>query len=229
MTDFSESNILAIDTSSSVLKLALSFGGDRLVKSSEEVKQSHGQFLIKKIGELLQSADLDRKEIDALVVSVGPGSFTGLRIGLSAAKGMSVALDIPLVGVGMFEVAAYRLGKLDDPVGVVIPLTRDQVFVAAIKDGKSDPASVAVVSKTTLVHDWSATQLTGIGGHISTCLPDIANILPPGEIEYDASHLLHLGLEKLERGDLDDISDLEPAYLQKSQAELRFEQHHSDK
>jgi len=229
MTDFSESNILAIDTSTPVLKLALSFGGDRLVKSSEEVKQSHGQFLIKKIGELLQSADLNRKEIDALVVSVGPGSFTGLRIGLSAAKGISVALNIPMVGVGLFEVAAYCLGKLNDPVGVVIPLTRDQVYVAAVKDGKSDPASVAVISKATLLHNWTATPMTGIGGHISTCLPDIANILSPGEIEYDASHLLHLGLEKLQAGDLEDISDLEPAYLQKSQAELRFEQRHPDK
>jgi len=109
MNDFNPQSVLAIDSSTHILKLALSFGDDRLVQISEEVEKSHGQIIVKKINELFQSAGLNKSMLRAIVVATGPGSFTGLRIGLATAKGIATALNIPVAGVGVFEVAVYKL------------------------------------------------------------------------------------------------------------------------
>ena len=138
MTNPSTINILAIDTSSAELKLGLGFGEDRTVKSCEQIDKSHGRFIIKKIDNLLQSAGLDKNDLQAIVVCTGPGSFTGLRIGLAAAKGMAVAMDIPVVGLSLFEVAAFKLHNLNQRVHVIIGLNRDECFVAPVVGGFFD-------------------------------------------------------------------------------------------
>src|SRR5574341_1324197 len=109
--DYSSKNILAIDCATSEMKLGLKFGGDRLVKSAVAAEQSHSAQIIKGIAALMASAKCKVTELDAIVVATGPGSFTGLRIGLACAKGMAVALNIPVVGVSLFEVAGYKLAK----------------------------------------------------------------------------------------------------------------------
>ena len=103
MTEFRDENILAIDCSGKELNLGLRFGHDRTVKLSIEAGRSHGQLIIEKISELLNSAEIKVKQLRALVVSTGPGSFTGLRIALAAAKGMATALNIPAVGVSLLR------------------------------------------------------------------------------------------------------------------------------
>jgi tRNA threonylcarbamoyladenosine biosynthesis protein TsaB len=229
MTDYSEKNILAIDTSTRVLRLGLSFGGDRLVKSSDEVEKSHGQFIIKKIGELVQSAGLEKDDLDAIVGVTGPGSFTGLRIGLAAAKGIAVALNTPVVGVDLFEVAAYKLGEASGPVAVIVPLTRDQYFVAEVVGGAGGASSVTTASAGELTAGFTDRPLAGIGINVSKLFPDLQGVVGGGEIVYDISDVLHLGTTKLTSGHQDDLVSLEPLYLQRSQAEIRFEQRRQKK
>ncbi|MFQ6009354.1 MAG: tRNA (adenosine(37)-N6)-threonylcarbamoyltransferase complex dimerization subunit type 1 TsaB, partial [Candidatus Zixiibacteriota bacterium] len=163
MTGTNYENILAIDTSTRWLKLALSFGADRLVKSQEKIEKSHGQFIVKKIGELFQSSGLKVDQLNAIVICTGPGSFTGLRIGLAVAKGMAVALSIPVAGVNLFTVAAYKLSSFDGKVHVIIPLNRDECFNAVVENGSYCKQSLSIVAYENLISRVGHHRVAGIG------------------------------------------------------------------
>ncbi len=226
MTDSREMNVLAIDTATATLNLAVCFGGDRVVKLSEHIGVSHGQFLIKKIGDLLESTGLDRGDLDGIVASTGPGSFTGLRVGLAAAKGMAVATDIPIVGVSLFDVAAHRLGERD--AWVVVPFKRDEYFVALVTRGTWTPENVTAVAKTALAGIVGDLPVAALAVDLAGLYPQLTLAEPFGRIEYDGGDLLVLGQSRLSAGESDDIARLEPLYLMKSQAEIRYARRHRE-
>lgn len=226
---YDDKNILAIDSSTRTLKLALKFGGDRLVKSESDADQSHGQIIIKRISDLMSSAGIKQNEIDAIVVSIGPGSFTGLRIGLAAAKGMALALNIPITSVSSFEVAKTRLADRADSISAVTPLTKDQFFVASMAETVFDSTTIKVVSTNELLDLGQKTKLIGLGSDLNDHLDDKSMIEEPGEIVFNAADLLVIGQIKLNQNMLADLVNLEPLYLQKSQAEIRFEQRNQKK
>ncbi|MFZ5980312.1 MAG: tRNA (adenosine(37)-N6)-threonylcarbamoyltransferase complex dimerization subunit type 1 TsaB [Candidatus Zixiibacteriota bacterium] len=228
MNDKNFDNILALDTSSLDLKLALSFGGDRLVKSRETMDKTHGRVIIKKINELFSSAGLRPDALEALVVSVGPGSFTGLRISLAVAKGMAVALDIPVVAVSMFELAAFKIRQEKTPVKVLVPFKKNEFFLVSVTGGEFDSATIMTVSLADFHEKVGDSPVVGVNVDIAAIFPD-ARLLPGrGKIEYDAADLIFLGQEKLAKGAITDLAALEPLYLQKSQAEIRFEKLRKD-
>ncbi|MCK4606025.1 MAG: tRNA (adenosine(37)-N6)-threonylcarbamoyltransferase complex dimerization subunit type 1 TsaB [candidate division Zixibacteria bacterium] len=227
MTDSREMNVLAIDTATATLNLAVSFGGDRLVKLSEQIGISHGRILIKKISDLLESAGLDRGDLDGIVASTGPGSFTGLRVGLAAAKGIAVAIDIPIVGVSLFDVAAHRLGERD--AYVVVPFKRDEYFVTLVTRGTWTLENVTAVAKTALAEFVGNLPVAAISIDLAGPYPQLTLAEPSGRIEYDGGDLLVLGQSRLSAGESDDIARLEPLYLMKSQAEIRYARQHREK
>ncbi len=224
MTDNHFNNILAVDTSTNSLRLALQFGGDRMVRWSGEVEKSHGQILMKRIGELMESASINPVDLDGVVVCVGPGSFTGLRIGLAAVKGMVMALECPAVAVTSFEIAAARLAEVDVPVNVVIPLNRDEGILGLIEEGACDRARLSVVRYDRLFDAVDGGAVAGLGIDLVERFPEMPNEDFTDRLDYDAGDLLQLGRAKLEAGETADIATLEPLYLQKSQAEIRFEE-----
>ena len=217
-------NILAIDTATMNLRLALKFGGDRLVKSETPMEKSHGQMLMKKIDDLFGSAGLSGPDLQAIVVSLGPGSFTGLRIGLAAAKGMAVALDIPIVGVHLLELAAHKLAGETEPIILLLPHRRDEIFAAVVQDGVCDIDKVRSLAPTDVSAFVKGRSVRLVGVKPSILPGQGGNGSAVQAFEYDAADLLQFGLTRLESGRADDISDLEPLYLRKSMAEIRFEQ-----
>ena len=224
MKDYSESKILAIDSSSRNLKLGLSYGGDRLVQSDEAVGQAHGQVIVKKISELFQSAGMRKEDLEAICVCTGPGSFTGLRIGLSAAKGMAVALGIDVVGINLFEVAAYKLRAENNRVSVIIPLKRDEFFVGEVCGGEFVSDEIRVVTEQGLAGAIDSNAVAGFQLNLSERFPQVENKDLSGVAEYNAGDLIYLGRDRLSRGMIGDLSELEPLYVQKSQAEIRFDE-----
>jgi len=226
---YADKNILALDSSTRTLKLALKFGGDRLVKSESDADQSHGQIIIKRISDLLSSAGLKQTDLDAIIVSIGPGSFTGLRIGLAAAKGIALALQIPVASVSSFEIARSKLSDRTESIYAVTPLTKDQFFVAAVSETTFDSSTIKVLSTNELLELGQHSKLVGLGADLNNIIDDKAMIEEPGEIAFDAADLLALGEIKLNQNVVADLVNLEPLYLQKSQAEIRFEQRHKKK
>jgi tRNA threonylcarbamoyl adenosine modification protein YeaZ len=211
--------ILAIDTSTSFLRLAAQFGSDRLVKSNERADRSHGQMIVRQISNILESGGVAVDEVGAVVVCVGPGSFTGLRVGIAVAKGMAVALEIPIIGVSLFEVAYRLLGDRTGDALAVIPHRRGEYFISPV--GKSvDPDTVRVVMESALPELAARHRLVGLG------LGDKeVSLVEP--LDYDAADLAHIGADRLESGSIDSVERLEPLYFGKSQAEIKFEQRHT--
>ena len=221
-----ERNILAVDTSTNTLRLALRFGGDRLVKSQDAVEKSHGQVLLKRMAELLASADLKIGDLEAIAVAVGPGSFTGLRIGLAAIKGMVMALEIPIVPVTVFEVAAARLREADQRVHVIVPLNREECVRCAVEiDGTIGEPMVARYDELAAVIGNDA--VAGIGVDMRTVFASHAGHDLSDRVQYDAADLIYLAEARLAAGyEGAEVATLEPLYLQKSQAEIKFDRLH---
>ncbi|UCD63184.1 MAG: tRNA (adenosine(37)-N6)-threonylcarbamoyltransferase complex dimerization subunit type 1 TsaB [Candidatus Zixiibacteriota bacterium] len=223
MTRKTYSNLLAIDTSSRRLLLGLSFGGDRLVKSDEAVEQSHGQLLIKKIAALFSSAGLGPGDLDGIVACTGPGSFTGLRIGLAAAKGMAVATAIDVVGVSLFETAAHRLSDVDGTVIVVVPLRRGEYAVGQVGGGRHLEENLRVASDGELEELLAGSRVATYHMSLESGLAKAVRDDLSSKARFDAADLIAVGREKLLLGKADELTALEPLYIQKSQAEIKFE------
>jgi tRNA threonylcarbamoyladenosine biosynthesis protein TsaB len=112
--------LLNIETSTTNCSVSLSKEGETLIiKEDYSTKFSHAEFLHVFIDEIVKSANINRLDLDAIAVSKGPGSYTGLRIGVSAAKGLCYALDKPLIAVSTLESLSHQI-KIDN--GVIVPM-----------------------------------------------------------------------------------------------------------
>lgn len=109
-------NILAIETGSTICQVGLQFKGERAYRQLSI--RSHSQVILSLIDELLAESSIAKQDIDAIAVNHGPGSFTGIRVGVSAAQGLAYALDVPVYGVSSLEILAlsgYLDNSLDNP------------------------------------------------------------------------------------------------------------------
>lgn len=224
MTTYDSTTVLSIESSGKRIKLALSFGGDRLVKLDEKVNRSHGQVIIRKIEHLLISSNVSKADIGAIVVGVGPGSFTGLRIGLAVAKGIATALSIPIVGVSHMEVAEQKVGSEFDHVMVVLPFKSDSVFIVPMVDGQIDITKVSAISLEGLAGFVQSMPVSAVGFDPESSTTQAFAKAGIRLIDFDAADLVTIGRMKLNGGRADDIASLEPMYLQKSQAEIMFDE-----
>ncbi len=112
--------ILAIDTSTKYLSLAIVDNDKILAGFHEKEDMKHSSLLIPTIDKLLKKCNLKLKNIDAIALSIGPGSFTGLRIGVATCKGINLALGIPIVAVPTLDVIAYNF--IDEEKRILCPL-----------------------------------------------------------------------------------------------------------
>ena len=118
--------LLAIDTSSSFVSVALLMNHRNVHFLEKEMEHGQGEALIPMIQELFKSTHLTMNDLTGVAVAVGPGSFTGVRIGIATARAIGMALNIPVYGVTNFEAYSYSLLK---PVTVVLDSKRDDYFV----------------------------------------------------------------------------------------------------
>lgn len=124
--------ILALDTCLSACSVAILDGDRVLAARSEHMPRGHQERLAPLVRELMTEAGAQFPALTRLGVTVGPGSFTGLRVGLAFAKGLSAALSIPAVGVGTLEAMAY--GR-EGFVAAILDARREQVYVQLFGDG----------------------------------------------------------------------------------------------
>ncbi|MEA1981586.1 MAG: tRNA (adenosine(37)-N6)-threonylcarbamoyltransferase complex dimerization subunit type 1 TsaB [candidate division Zixibacteria bacterium] len=215
-------NVLSIDTSSKILRLGLQFGSDRYLKLNEPVEKSHGQIFIRKIQDILDSAGMKIEQLDAIIVCTGPGSFTGLRIALSAAKGIAVALNIPIVGISLLDIVNFKLKDDDSDYKLIMPYIRDEYFIVKRENRIFNPDITSTVKINELLNVIKSSPAVAIGLNLENKqIPEISKKFRI--IEYDSSDILYLGFEKLSSGYNEDIELLEPLYLKKSQAEINFD------
>lgn len=117
---------LAIDTAAPRLQLALALADGRVDVLVEDIAKGHAEILFDRIATLLGRNGVCYADLNRFAVTTGPGSFTGLRIGLSAARGLGVARKVPVLGIP--SLLALSLGVADGPVTVFLDARRDEAY-----------------------------------------------------------------------------------------------------
>ena len=120
--------VLAIDSSGLTATVAIVEDDQMIAEYTTNYKKTHSQTLLPMIDEMVRMVDADLKEIDAIAVAGGPGSFTGLRIGSATAKGLGLALDKPLIHVPTVDAMAYSLYGCEDIICPIMDARRKQVY-----------------------------------------------------------------------------------------------------
>ncbi|HHB75475.1 MAG TPA: tRNA (adenosine(37)-N6)-threonylcarbamoyltransferase complex dimerization subunit type 1 TsaB [Desulfobulbus sp.] len=129
--------ILSLETSTGCGSVALTRNGRLLAEASVQPEKTHSRQLLGTVSWIMQAAGVDWPAIDGIGVSLGPGSFTGLRIGLAAAQGLALAAGIPLVGVETLDALALALAcvGVTDRICPVLDARKQEVYAALYKPG----------------------------------------------------------------------------------------------
>lgn len=120
--------LLALDSSGLVASAAIVEDDITIAEYTVNYKKTHSQTLLPMLDELKRMTELDLKTVDAIAVAAGPGSFTGLRIGSATAKGLGLALDIPIIPVPTVDALAYNLYGSDKLICPIMDARRNQVY-----------------------------------------------------------------------------------------------------
>lgn len=156
--------ILALDSSGLVASVAIASEDVLLAEYTINYKKTHSQTLIPMLDEIVRMVDLDLYEVDAIAITSGPGSFTGLRIGSATAKGLGLALDKPIVSVPTVDCLAYNFYGTDRMVCPIMDARRDQVYTG-LYEFVND--KLVVVSQQKVVSmDEIIDEINGIGKEV---------------------------------------------------------------
>jgi len=217
------STVLAIDTATKLASVAL-YDADRgpRAESTWYTSMNHTVELMPAIVLMLERQGLTAKQLDGLAVALGPGSFTGLRIGLSVAKGLCLSLGIPIVGIPTLDIAAYAHYGQNLPICAIIQAGRGRICVALYERLEAGwqrltdyhLASIEDLSNQVKVPTLFCGEIDGpLSEALHAHMGGRAVIAPPASSLRRASYLAELGWQRLQRGDRDDLTTLEPLYL----------------
>lgn len=218
---------LAIDTASDIAGVALTDGGELLAERTWYAHQSHSRDLLPTIDQLLKRAGKSRKDLRAVYVCIGPGSYAGLRVGISTAKALAYALDIPIVGVGRLEAQALPFVALDTTVYAVHAAGRAELAVAtytADEQGmielepphlmKLDDFIASLPADALVVGDLDDATREAIEQRGVRWTPEPRPSDEPGwQPVSRVVSLAHLAWERLRAGRIDSADSLVPLYL----------------
>ena len=231
--------ILAMDTATMVSSVAVATEERVLAELTAETRFTHSETLVANIEEVLRLADVKREELSAVAVSLGPGSFTGLRIGLAAAKAIAYALSIPLVGVPTLEVLA---AAFPSPGAIVAPLIDAQkgngyfALYRFTETGLVCEKDVCVASPEeiadAIANEESPVTLAGDFARKliqkGVELPKNASLAPITHIMPRAALVAARGILRLQNGEGKSPMELEPIYVRRSEAEVLWEKRHKE-
>jgi tRNA threonylcarbamoyl adenosine modification protein YeaZ len=212
---------LAIDTSSNIVSISLSHKGEILALLTWLTTRNHTIELLPNLVCLLQQAKVELSSIEAIIVAKGPGSFNGLRIGISTAKGLAFSLNIPLFGVNTLEAAAYAFAFTRLPLRPIHKAGREEISTALYRQ-KDDEWQCLEAENLTTVETLCRRikQKTLFCGEIPlSIIEEIQQnlgrraIISQSNSPSRASSLTLLGWRKLSRGEQDDPVTLQPLYL----------------
>ena len=212
---------LALEVSTPAGSVAL-FDGDRiLVHRHFDVGLEHSRRLMAEAAQLFELAGVGFSDLGGVAVTIGPGSFTGLRIGLSVAKGICYGRGLPLAGVPTLEAMAGRFPHAGMPVCPLLDARRGQVYTASFDTSNGAPTTstaVRAISPEQFIEDYRDVEILLTGNGIET-LPNSgadlvdAHIAPRHTWAPDAAAVGWLGQAMLARGDVLDVSAAEPEYV----------------
>lgn len=221
--------VLGIETATWTAAVGVVRQGEVLSDERHEERSSHAVSLLPLIDRALHRAGVKIQDLDAIAVSVGPGSFTGLRIGLATAKGIHLALGTPLVAVPTLLAHARAIGLDGFTLAPWIDARKREVYAAAYRRDR-DAGWVEVVPPAVLPPERAAAAVRadwivfGTGAWlyretVQRLVPGVT-VLPPERARPSGAAVAIAGTERIRSNGPDDPASLEPDYLRPSEAEL---------
>jgi tRNA threonylcarbamoyladenosine biosynthesis protein TsaB len=227
--------VLGVETATSWQSVAILEDDRVLAQHEQDAGGAHGTLLLPAIQQVLSKAGLRLTDLDGLACSIGPGSFTGIRVGVATCLGLRAANDLPLALVPTMEALARRVQMTDLPVCPVLTSRKGEVYWAIFhwtNGGRLDrvmaehvggPEALArSLTKRTLVfgEGWAAME-----PEIRAALPETVTIAegPADAVRPSAIDVAFLGMERLQRGE-GAGDQVTPLYVQRAEAELKYEE-----
>ena len=219
--------ILAIDTATRSAGLAVHDGYRVRAEFTWDTSDHHTVELMPRIVEMLDQINVPVDQISGLGVSIGPGSFTGVRVGVAAAKGLALARSIPMVGVRSADVLAYAVKWCQPPLVVVVRAGRGRWIAARYV--REDPevwqqdGDFSLTTADVIGADWEET--TTLCGELTESeqetvkrrLGDRVQLLPPAFSLRRAGFLAEIAWQRIRAGQLADAAVIQPIYLSPDQ------------
>ena len=226
--------ILSLETSTVASSVAIASEDSILAEISAKTRFTHSKTLVPHMEKALLLAGVKRENLGAVAVSIGPGSFTGLRIGLSAAKAVSYALSIPLVGISTLEALAAAFPTPGAKIAAVIDAQKGNAYFALYErtvDGLFEKRGISVASRGDIL-----AAIKGEGGIVTLAgdfarrlfdeakvVPGNAKLAPLTHMMPRASCVAARAFARIKKGDVDNPMTLTPVYIRKSEAEVLWE------
>ena len=216
---------LTIDTASDVASVALSREGALEVELTWRCPRNHSRELLPAVEQLMQRSGVSKGELTAVFVCIGPGSYTGLRVGIASAKGLAFALGLPLVGVGRLEADAYQHANFAGPICAVHRAGRGELAWATYRGTPSGWREALPPRLTTpdglLASVRGATLFCGeiddeLAARLSERLGAKARFASPATSLRRAATIAELAWRRLTAGQADDAASLRPIYLREA-------------
>lgn len=215
--------VLGIDTSTPIGSIGLIDGNDFVAEHTLNITQAHSSRLMPAINQVLKWGNLTVHNLDACAVGIGPGSFTGVRIGVGTAKSLCYAIKKPIIGVSTLEAIAFNLRYAKGLICPILDARRDEVYGAVFHGGatlirKSEDLCVSIEDLLNCVGSSAVFVGDGLGRYFEAVrerfgadviLADSTFNVPRG------TNIARIGRERLLRGDSDDYFGLIPNYIRK--------------
>jgi len=214
--------ILAIDTATRWLGMALHDGTAVVAEMGWRCLNNHTIELTPNLQGMMRRANVSAADLAGIAVAVGPGSYTGLRVGLAVAKGLALANQTPLLGIGTLDIVAAAFGPFPGQLWVVVEAGRTRICATPYEweNGRGWQTT-----ETPIIESWDdlLPQLEGrvtFAGEITAqavkkikAANKTFQIAPPAAAVRRAGYLAELGWRRLRAGDVDDAQTLAPVYL----------------
>ena len=230
--------ILAVDTATRSCSVAVTENESVLGEVTKVSEQTHSKHLLEMVHAVIREAGLTLSDLDGFAVTRGPGSFTGLRIGISSIKGLALAVNKPVVGISSLLALAQQVRahaqQIPPTSHLVCPwidARKGEVYVSVYR---CDPDALTPEQKERVLAPHEALQyidsaciFVGSGAIlyrdiITDKLGDLAGFAPDDCHTIQASTVAYLGLKQFDSGEAGEVADLVPYYIRKSDAELNF-------
>jgi tRNA threonylcarbamoyladenosine biosynthesis protein TsaB len=212
--------ILHIETATEVCSVCLAADGRIVNMHTTDVPRSHASLLTVMIGRLMAESGYIYNQLDAIAVSKGPGSYTGLRIGVAAAKGFCYALDRPLIAVGtLYSMARCMKQKLDGVSdGWLVPMIdarRMEVYLSVFNMSLEthEPAQAVILNEQSLSHLIGPVWFAGDGAAKFREVHAEKTDMNHMEIDFTAAGLVEESYRRFTAGLFEDMAYFEPFYL----------------
>jgi len=213
--------ILNIETSTTLCSVALASGNKVLAFKEADEGYTHAENLHVFIHDVLKETKVEPNQLNAIAVGSGPGSYTGLRIGVSAAKGLAYALNIPLISVSTLQVMAHAVVKQVAGEALFCPMLdarRMEVYCAVFDKAENlvKPVAAQIVSEENLSYFNLSQAVYFFGNGMPKC-KEVLSALPDShfleDVKPSSLHMSELSYSKFKASQFEDVAYFEPFYL----------------